>query len=362
MGDVQPELKAMFVASPRNGISILASPRVRESGALQESRYANVQRIEEIDVRWKSKGICIAGGADEIRQFVLGGWLGEFEFKIPAILEAHFVGEGRSEEGVELCHAPGIADIVVAETGDSESVCRLRLDARRGNPSLAVYFSGKPILRINLPIEFGEEDGLLAFAGYGTQLSQQCGQTIGVVGLGLSRLRGGRRICIKETLREGIYSRSGWSCEEWARVARNGSAWEVSCVTVKRKEEEEFVFEGGATDPAAPNLADVHGLIGKSRENARRSLGEDFCEGVGGAPVVVAIVEVGLTVVLICAALSDRVDDGAGGAAVLGGIVRGIDLKFLDGSLGSGVADARTAAFLAEKRLVVVGAINGVVI
>src|SRR6266849_1023490 len=171
MGDVQPELDAMFVASPRKGISILGSPLVWECGALEESRYANVQRTEEIDVRWKSKGIGIAGGADEIRQFVWGGWLREFQFKIPAILEAHFVGEGRIEKGVELGHAPGLADIVVAETGDPESVCRLRLDARRGNPSLAVYFRGKAILRINLPIEFGKEDGLLAFAGYGTQLT-----------------------------------------------------------------------------------------------------------------------------------------------------------------------------------------------
>src|SRR5260370_13257815 len=130
---------------------------------------------------------------------------------MPGIREAHLVGEGRIEKGVELGHAPGLADIVVAETGDPESVCRLRLDARRGNPSLAVYFSGKAILRINLPIEFGKEDGLLAFAGYGTQLTLQCGQAIGVVGLGLGRLRGGRGICSNTTLRQAIYILSGSS-------------------------------------------------------------------------------------------------------------------------------------------------------
>src|SRR5258708_7461524 len=66
--------------------------------------------------------------------------------------------------------------------------------------------------------------------------------------------------------------------------------------------------------------------------------------------------------VLIGSALGDGIDDGAGGAAILGGIVGSIDLKFLDCGLGARVADTRAAALLGEESLIVVAAVNRIVV
>ena len=66
--------------------------------------------------------------------------------------------------------------------------------------------------------------------------------------------------------------------------------------------------------------------------------------------------------ILVGTALGDSIDDGAGGAAVLGGIVGGVDLEFLDSGLGGGITNASSAAFFGKEGLIVVAAINGVVV
>src|SRR2546430_2466171 len=85
-------------------------------------------------------------------------------------------------------------------------------------------------------------------------------------------------------------------------------------------------------------------------------------EGIDSTPIRVAVIPKGLSMQTIGSALSDRIHDPTGGAAVFGGIVGGVDLEFLNASLAGGVADARAAALLAKEGLVVIGAIHGVVV
>src|SRR5260370_30849073 len=99
------------------------------------------------------------------------------------------------------------------------------------------------------------------------------------------------------------------------------------------KKKKKLDFEHGAADPTAPNLAHVNRLVRNRSEDARGGLFEDGRKRVGGTPVVVAVVEIGLAVILICSALGDRVDNGTGGTTVFGGIIGRIDLELLDSRL-----------------------------
>src|SRR5690242_141161 len=85
-------------------------------------------------------------------------------------------------------------------------------------------------------------------------------------------------------------------------------------------------------------------------------------ERINRAEVAGPVIPERLAVQLVAATLGHGVDHAAGGTAVFRGIIRCIDLKFLDGSFAGGVADARAAALFAEESLIVVGAIDGVVV
>jgi len=85
-------------------------------------------------------------------------------------------------------------------------------------------------------------------------------------------------------------------------------------------------------------------------------------ERVGGSPFIVTIVAVHFTMDFIRAALGDGVDDAAGGAPVFRSVIGSVDLEFLDGSLGAGIACASPSAFFGEERLVVVRAIDRIVV
>src|SRR5712692_3798409 len=85
-------------------------------------------------------------------------------------------------------------------------------------------------------------------------------------------------------------------------------------------------------------------------------------EGVDSAPVTAAEIPERLAVNTIRAGFGDGVDHPAGRAAVLRGVVRAVDLEFLNRSFTGGIAYARPAAFLTEECLVVVRAIHCVVV
>ena len=59
------------------------------------------------------------------------------------------------------------------------------------------------------------------------------------------------------------------SCKKGSGIARDRGAWEVAGVAVEGKIEEQLVFEDGAADSTAPYLANIGGLDGVGREDAR---------------------------------------------------------------------------------------------
>jgi len=151
---------------------------------------------------------------------------------------------------------------------------------------------------------------------------------------------------------------------EEGRVARGADTGEVAEELVEREEEEELVAKNRTANSDSHLLAPILRLEDLAREADRVGLGLDGMgrEGILCAPASVPIVEVRLSVDLICAALGNGVDDAARGATILNGVVRGVDLKLLDGRLRSGIANASAAALLGEEGLVVVGPIEGDVI
>ena len=88
----------------------------------------------------------------------------------------------------------------------------------------------------------------------------------------------------------------------------------------------------------------------------------DLGKGVGSAPLVVAIIKIDLAVIVVSTTLGHGIDHGARGAAILGGIVGGIDLEFLDSGLRAGISGARAPALFGEECLVIVSPVDRVVI
>src|SRR5262249_57822166 len=126
--------------------------------------------------------------------------------------------------------------------------------------------------------------------------------------------------------------------------------------------QEELVLNQRPAHAKASHLAPVGRLEIRRRKHSRRSLDRDLRQRVGSAPDVVAIMEVSASMDLIGAALTNGVDHASRGAAVLRRVIRGVDLKLLDRFLGSRIANARTAAFFGEERLVIICSVKGVVI
>ena len=114
------------------------------------------------------------------------------------------------------------------------------------------------------------------------------------------------------------------ACREGiGRIGGARCAGEVPLALIVGVEPEELVAEQRTADAEAPLLAPVLrlvdvGLKGVGVRDLRRQQGV----GIRRAEVVVAIVEEELAVELVAAALGDGVDDAAGGASILGGVVR----------------------------------------
>src|ERR1035438_6878908 len=120
---------------------------------------------------------------------------------------------------------------------------------------------------------------------------------------------------------------------------------------------EELVLDQRPTGSEAINLAQILWFDVRFDIDAIHQGGD---EGVviHGIPVAFTVIEIGLTVELVCAALGDRGDDAASGAAVLRRVDAGVDCELADGAAGSGIGLAGASALLSKKGLIVVGAVD----
>ena len=150
--------------------------------------------------------------------------------------------------------------------------------------------------------------------------------------------------------------------EEVSDVAGARDSGKVAAELVVGEEPEDTVGADGTAGGDSPLLAIVcrgdgdsgHGTVGLQLRELR--------EWIASAPGIVAIEQEGVAVQMVGAAAGDSVDDTAGGAAIFGGVVRGVDLKLAHRRLTGEVGGAGTAALLGEEGLVVVCAIEGVVV
>ena len=132
---------------------------------------------------------------------------------------------------------------------------------------------------------------------------------------------------------------------EQGRRGNGGDEREIAPGHFKVAEVEELVFNKAAAEAAA-------------RLVARLGRVADVGEGVARVEVLVAEEPVGGTVQIVAAAACDGVDHAARGAAELGGVAVGENLKFLHGVLGDLAADASAAGVLVVElvgRVVAVG-------
>ena len=99
--------------------------------------------------------------------------LREFKFKIATILVASFVGDVIGDEGAELGNSPRVAHVIAAKAGHTKRIARLRLDTLRRRPAHAVHFERSVIPLADIPIYFGQENGLISGAWDWSQFRQQ---------------------------------------------------------------------------------------------------------------------------------------------------------------------------------------------
>ena len=153
-----------------------------------------------------------------------------------------------------------------------------------------------------------------------------------------------------------------WS-EQVVRVGWPGDAGKVALLLIVGIEEEELVADKRAAQAEAPLLAPVGWLGGNAGViPCRVRYGEQRVRVTGSAQIDIAVVKEKLAVKFVGAALGHGIDDAACGAAVLRGVVRGVDLKLLNGDGRDRIGSARAAAGLGVVGLVVVGAVNGIVV
>src|SRR5579859_8145525 len=104
-------------------------------------------------------------------------------------------------------------------------------------------------------------------------------------------------------------------------------------------------------------LANVGGLhVGRDERSTRSLLEVDSGKRVEGGECGVAIEIVTLSMELIAAALGHGVDYATSRPAILGRVVRKIDLELLDRRFGRRVPDGGATPLFGEKGLVVVRA------
>ena len=120
---------------------------------------------------------------------------------------------------------------------------------------------------------------------------------------------------------------------------------------------EELVFDYRTTDASAKLVALV--LREKRHEGAVDKM---LLKWIDSAEIRATQIPKRIAVDLVRATFGHGINDTPGGAAVFSRIIRSINLKFLYRGLACGIANARTAALLAKKRLVVVRTIHGVVV
>src|SRR5438034_1399662 len=101
------------------------------------------------------------------------------------------------------------------------------------------------------------------------------------------------------------------------------------------------------------------GLYGAEAKTPGEVLCRQARKRICCAPLVVAVVKVGLDMELVRAGFGDGIDHSPGGAAVFRGIVRSVYLKLLHCRLGDGIPVRVRPRSSEKERLVVVGAVYG---
>ena len=286
-----------------------------------------------------------------------GGRSAELRFEVAAVLHAELVHEVGGEEGVPAADEDIVGDVIVAEARDTIAGGGLGKRAVRRVPAEVVVLERDVIAVVDLPVELGKEDDLAGGARHKSRFTHEAGDELLIL---LERITGQRHAealaqCFEIGRRERVI-------EEVSDVAGARDSGKVAAELVVGEEPEDAVGADGAAGGDSPLLAIVrrgdgdsgHGTVGLQLRELR--------EGIASAPGIVAIEQEGVAVQMVGAAAGDSVDDTAGGAAVFGGVVRGVDLKLAHGGLTGEVGGAGAAALLGEEGLVVVCAIEGVVV
>src|SRR5262245_28073006 len=86
------------------------------------------------------------------------------------------------------------------------------------------------------------------------------------------------------------------------------------------------------------------------------------CQWIARAPIIIALEVKSIAVILIGSALGHRIRHTACSSTILGGIVRGINLKLLHSRLADRITDAGASAFFCEEGLIVIPTIYSVIV
>ncbi len=202
---------------------------------------------------------------------------------------------------------------------------------------------------VQLPIHLGQEERLVAGSRHDASEAREEVDAVSLLrGRNASRLERGELRRRERT-------------EHRRRIGRRRNAGKIACLLVVAEEEEHLVLLDRPADRPAELLTAILRL---HLDCGAHAIHEHVLrlERVGRPPLVVAKEVEARSVELVRPALGHSVHDSAGGAAVLGRVVRRRHLELSDGVGADRIRETRAATFLREEGLRVVPTVDGVVV
>ncbi len=165
LAEIPAELDAVFAVGPGNCVRHLPARFIRKTRTDEERGRAKGKSIRDGNLRRQAQWVGKCRRVQQRAVLVGRSRLRVFKFKIASILVSDFIHQIGGERGVQLGYTPGVLYVIIAETGNTKSVCRLGLNACRRCPAHAVERKRRAVLLVHLPVQLGEDNVLIAFTG-----------------------------------------------------------------------------------------------------------------------------------------------------------------------------------------------------
>src|SRR5438067_2782321 len=177
---VPTKLEVVIAVCPGDRVGKLLATLVWEAPPIEERRRPEIETALKAEVYVRR----YADSRTQQARLLIGiGWLWMLELKVAPVLITRFVGERVGNKGVEFRDSPSVLHVVISEAAVCEADAGLGLNARRRVPAHAISFKGCVVPLADVPVDLGQEDGLLAQPRHRSQFANKIVLSVGVEGL-----------------------------------------------------------------------------------------------------------------------------------------------------------------------------------